>query len=270
MSSNFPSMGPMITNEKVSILLVDDNKVNQFLGKQILRNIGFTNVKVASDGHVALKMITEQNFDILLTDVEMPGMNGYELTTAVRQLDSIKNSITIIALTANASSEEYEHALQFGMNDYLSKPYSPEDLQSVLQKHIKLKNVFFISEYGTAITQEVTGNTPVTPIYKMFNGNKDDVKVLLLMIKMQIPESMDALKSGILCSNWPEAFSAAHKLKSTVKLFMIDSLFNKASGIAELARNQSEVHNIPGLYDELHTELQGVLVMINKELEELT
>ena len=259
-------MDPLFTTNEISILLVDDNKVNQFLGKQILRNIGFTNVKVASDGPTALKMINDFEFDILLTDVEMPGMNGYELTTAVRQLGSVKNEITIIALTANATSEEQAHAMQLGMNDYLSKPYTPEELQTTLQKHIKPKGGFFISEYSTIPDAR---HSPVSSIYTMFNGNKDDVRILLLMLKAQIPECMDLLKTGILKSEWQKAFSAAHKLKSSVKLFNIDSLFKKAANIAELARNENDLQEIPGLYDELHSELQGILALINQELEEL-
>lgn len=255
-----------IASENISVLLVDDNKVNQFLGKQILRNIGFTKVKVANDGHSALKMIQEHNFDVLLTDVEMPGMNGYELTAAIRKLETAKNGITIIALTANTSKEERQRALKLGMNDYLSKPYSPQELQAALQKHMKSKVGFFMSEFGSTPTNY---RSPMASIYTLFNGNKEDVRALLMMLKVQLPENMEQLKAGIINSEWIEVFNSAHKLKSTVKLFNIDSLFIKASGIAEQARNHSEMQLIPGLYDELHAELQGILAMINKELEEI-
>ena len=266
MSNDNLSEDSLFTAEKISILLVDDNKINQFLGKQILSNIGYTKVKVAGSGHAALKLINEQDFDILLTDVEMPGMTGYELTTAVRQLTTSKNKITIIALTANSSKEERKHALELGMDDYLSKPYTPEDLQSVLKKHVKLKDNFFIAEFGATKSNSYS---PMSSLYALFNGNKEDVRMLLVLLKQQIPECMEQLKKAIINSQWSDAFNAAHKLKSTVKLFNIDSLFIKASGIAEHARNKTEVHLIPGFYDELHAELQGILAMINKELEEI-
>ena len=257
---------PVFTDDNISILLVDDNKVNQFLGKQILRNIGFTSVQVASDGFAALKMIDENDFDILLTDVEMPGMTGYELTTNIRQLKDNKKNITIIALTANASEDEHERALILGMNDYLAKPYSPEELQTVLQRHIKAKDHFFLSEAGTNTKKFYP---PMDAIYALFSGNKEDVKVLLGMLKEQIPSCMNQLKDAIIENNWINAFNASHKLKSTVKLFKIDSLFNKASLIAESSRNQTEIHLVPGMYDELHAELQGIQALINKELEEI-
>ena len=174
--SNYPPQSEsLFTASNISILLVDDNKINQFLGKQILSNIGYTKVKVAGTGLAALKMLNEHDFDVLLTDVEMPGMTGYELTTAVRQLNSEKNKITIIALTANSSMEERKHALELGMDDYLTKPYSPEDLQAVLQKHIKLKDNFYISEFGTFVNNK---HTPIASLYAIFNGNKKDVKTL--------------------------------------------------------------------------------------------
>ena len=257
---------PGITPVNISILLVDDNKVNQFLGKQILRNIGFTSVQVASDGFAALKMIHENDFDILLTDVEMPGMSGYELTTSIRQLNEAKKNITIIALTANSSEDEHQRALQLGMNDYLSKPYAPEELQAVLQRHIKAKGHFFIAETGSF---NLSIHPPMDAIYALFNGNKQDVKVLLGMLKEQIPTCMDQLKEAIIENNWIAAFNASHKLKSTVKLFNIDSLFNKASLIAESSKNLTEIHLVPSMYDELHAELQGIQALINKELEEI-
>ena len=92
------------TNKKVSILLVDDNRVNQFLGKRILQNLGISVVDIAGDGISAFECVKNNFYDVLLTDVEMPGMNGYELSRAIRSYENEESHITIIALTLPKSS----------------------------------------------------------------------------------------------------------------------------------------------------------------------
>lgn len=249
----------------ISILLVDDNKVNQFLGKKILKNLGITNVDVASDGATALQMLQQKKFNILLTDVEMPGMSGYELTTAVRKLnDSNNKDITIIALTANATAEEKQYALSNGMNDYLSKPYSPGDLQSVLQKHIKRNDVFMGFE-NTAVKPQ-SGN-PIKGLYQLFNNNKEDVLNLLILLKTQLPENMQVLKTDILSDDYNAVFNSAHKLKSTIKLFNDDSMFSCICTITENARTNSSIEAIPALFDDLSKGVSNILVLINLEIE---
>jgi CheY-like chemotaxis protein len=248
----------------VSVLLVDDNKVNQFLGKKILKNLGITNVDVASDGISALQMLQRKKFSVLLTDVEMPGMNGYELTTAVRSLKDNNKDITIIALTANATAEEKEYALKNGMNDYLSKPYSPGDLQDVLRKHVKRADIFMGVENHTENTE--TGN-PVKALYALFNYNKEDVFTLLILLKTQLPENMQSLKDDILSDDYDSIFNSAHKLKSTIKLFNDDKLFSCICQITDNARSKNSIDQIPSLYDELNKGVSTILVLIAQEIE---
>ena len=73
-------------NPSIQILLVDDNRVNQFLGKRLLKNIGIENVDLCSNGNDAIVRITNKHYDVILTDIEMPGMNGYELSQSIRTL----------------------------------------------------------------------------------------------------------------------------------------------------------------------------------------
>ena len=249
---------------EIAVLLVDDNKVNQFLGKKILRNLGLLNVEVASDGFTALEMMKCKNYNVLLTDVEMPGMNGYELTSLVRKSDN--NSITTIALTANASETERDFALKNGMNDYIAKPYSPADLLKVLRKHVLSRNNFIL---GDAASEPLVFLNPILSLYSLFNGNRKDVKNLLLLLHHHLPESMQMLKNAILDEEWETTYHTAHKLKSTLKLFNSDSLFSLISNITEYAREDCKRSVIPEMFDELNTRLEGLMVLINNELEAL-
>ncbi|HXB40750.1 MAG TPA: ATP-binding protein [Bacteroidia bacterium] len=104
---------------KLNILLVEDNQLNV---KLILSLFSESNLKleVAENGSVAVEKLKEKKFDIVLMDMEMPVMNGYEAATVIRQ--ELKSDIPIIAMTAHAMAGERERCLSLGMNDYISKP----------------------------------------------------------------------------------------------------------------------------------------------------
>ena len=122
------------------LLLVEDNELNQEIAQEILRESGFE-VEVAGDGTIAVDMVKNSShgyYDLILMDVQMPIMNGYEATKAIRKLeDPVLNSIPIVAMTANAFDEDRKTALESGMNDHIAKPINVVKLMEVLQTLLK-------------------------------------------------------------------------------------------------------------------------------------
>jgi CheY-like chemotaxis protein len=116
------------------VLLVDDNAVNQKVGVKMLVKLGMR-VDVACDGHAAVDACRKQHYDIVLMDCEMPGLDGYEATMALRALPECV-SLLIIAVTANAIEGSREKCLAAGMDGYLSKPLRLEVLRDVLAAHL--------------------------------------------------------------------------------------------------------------------------------------
>jgi len=118
------------------VLVVEDNELNQEIAIAILEELGLT-VEVAENGKVALDTISENEagyFDVVLMDIQMPVMDGYEATKAIRGLeDREKASVPIVAMTANAFDEDKRTAFQVGMNGHLSKPVEPEKLAEQLR-----------------------------------------------------------------------------------------------------------------------------------------
>lgn len=118
---------------ELNILLVDDNEINREIGELMLTAEGWTVVQ-AADGAEAVQKVTDADagtFDIVLMDVQMPVMNGYEATAAIRALpDADKAAIPIIAVTANAYQEDANEALAAGMDGYISKPIDPAAIRS--------------------------------------------------------------------------------------------------------------------------------------------
>ncbi len=110
------------------VLLVEDNKINQLVVAKMLRKLGME-VVTADDGLEALDCYSQQYFDLVLMDIQMPKMDGYRTTAEIRKSsDPRKRDVPIIALTASAFLTEKEKAKLFGMNDHVGKPFGPDDL----------------------------------------------------------------------------------------------------------------------------------------------
>ena len=137
-SSHSPTTPKVEPSLNVRILVAEDNHVNQVLAKGMLQKLGCDAI-MASNGIEALEAIQQTNFDLVMMDCQMPELDGYETTRRIRELESTDGltRTPIIALTANALKGDREKALDAGMDDYLSKPFSKDQLRAVLTNWIK-------------------------------------------------------------------------------------------------------------------------------------
>jgi len=119
-------------NRKIKVLLAEDNRINQVLAQKILSNFNFDCVAVAN-GKLAVEAVVQEDFDVVLMDLMMPVMNGYEATSAIRSLkDHTKKNIPIIALSAVVTGSVTEACKAVGINKYISKPFGSEELYAAI------------------------------------------------------------------------------------------------------------------------------------------
>ncbi|MBF0265745.1 MAG: response regulator [Gammaproteobacteria bacterium] len=118
-----------------SILLVEDNKINQIVATKLLSKHGVIDVKIANNGEEALTMLQNNSFDGVLMDCMMPVMDGYLATKKIREQEQYKD-LPIIAMTANAMKQDIEKVLSVGMNDHISKPINPDTMIFTMAKWI--------------------------------------------------------------------------------------------------------------------------------------
>jgi len=121
----------------LSILLVEDNIINQKVAMAHFSNIEL-DVSLAKNGQEAVDMYKKNNYDLIFMDIQMPIMDGYEATKQIRKYESSHpehHKTVIIAMTANALKGEKEKCISLGMNDYLAKPFKPEDLNNVIKRN---------------------------------------------------------------------------------------------------------------------------------------
>lgn len=120
----------------LKIMVVEDNKINQILAKQLLTKWQIE-VDMADNGLIALEKLKTKTYDLILMDLQMPEMDGYETTIAIRsgQVNGINKHIPIIALTADAFAETKKQAILTGMNDFVTKPFKQDELFLKISKH---------------------------------------------------------------------------------------------------------------------------------------
>ena len=121
----------------IKVLVVEDNLINQMLVTQVLKKQGFEMV-MAENGLIALNKYENDDFDIILMDVQMPEMDGYETTQKIRALKTYKKNIPIIAMTAHTIKGEFERCIEMGMNDFISKPFDTNELYQKIHKLLKV------------------------------------------------------------------------------------------------------------------------------------
>lgn len=127
--------------EGLNVLLVEDNLLNQVLATKVLRDWKW-NVDVAENGLIALKKVEAKNYDIVLMDIQLPEMDGYEATRNIRKMNEFeKSSVPIIAMTAHAMNGEAEKCIQAGMNEYVSKPFDTKVLYAKVLSVTKKQSI---------------------------------------------------------------------------------------------------------------------------------
>lgn len=121
----------------LDVMVVDDVSVLRKLATSILRKAGLTNIRDAADGSAALKALAERRADLVISDLNMPGMGGLDLFRAMKSRDDLKD-IRFILVTGTEEGEELEEARKAGITEFLPKPFAAKTLEAKLQAQISL------------------------------------------------------------------------------------------------------------------------------------
>ena len=215
----------------LTVLLVEDNDINRLYASSILRTWGCV-VEMAENGYVAVVKLKHAQFDIVLMDIQMPIMDGFEATKAIRAGDGGKNQIPIIALTANATKKDVEKCLEAGMNDCVSKPFTPEDLFQALVTYSPKKN----SESNARSAQEA-GTPDLSYLRSVSNGNENFIADMVATMKDSLPKSVNEILDAAAKNDYPKLAKALHKISPSLPMMGLDELK------AELVLIQGDLKN---------------------------
>ncbi len=126
---------PKTFKDSLNVLVVEDNDLNAKFAAAILKRLNF-NIDFAINGRICIEKFLENDYDLILMDIQMPVMNGLDATVEIRKLElqlEVEHRIPIIAITAFAFEHDKQNCLDAGMDDYLTKPYRPQDLIDLIK-----------------------------------------------------------------------------------------------------------------------------------------
>ncbi len=194
---------------RTQILVVEDNIMNQRLIKKILE-LWKCNFDLAENGLIALENTKQKKYDIILMDIHMPEMDGIESAKQIRSDGSNLNQNTpIVALTAAALLDERNRVFEVGMNDFLTKPFSPKILESTLIKWLDYTPKAAPEEKEKRRTIAVS----LDYLQEFSNGDEEFIKEMINMFLDNTPVDIEALQKHLMAQNWEQVYKTAHKLK---------------------------------------------------------
>lgn len=253
------------------ILLAEDLELNQFIAKHIMETWGFE-VDIACDGLQALDMVKKNTYDLVLMDIQMPGMDGIAATMEIRNLsDPAKANIPIVALTAHALKSDSEKYRAAGMNDYLSKPFQEAGLFQVIAR--SLRN----GEGGPAVAAKNRPSQTQQPVIirKLYDlsviravsgGDEDFVTKMIQLFIETVPVCLKELNSFIDEENWEMVSKTAHKLKSTIDSMGIHSLREDVRIVERTAKKKEGLQNIYAIVQNLNTTVDECIKQLETEI----
>ena len=248
------------------VLLVEDNEYNRLMAKTFLIN-AHIKVTEAENGQVALDCVARQQFDLILMDVQMPVMDGFEATHYLRQ--TLGLSIPIIALTASAISGEKERCLAAGMDDYLAKPfYEDELLQLVCDWALKPVSLSLAPAPGPAAPVAAAPPIPSSQLYNLavlLDMGRGDQKFVSSMLQTFINGTRNALRDlhgALAVGNLAGLQATAHKMRPSLRHLQI----RPATEIMDTLDNWVG----PFSYDDLQPLVEGADQLLRQVLVEMT
>ncbi|MDQ3073348.1 MAG: response regulator, partial [Bacteroidota bacterium] len=275
------------------VLLVEDNPVNRLLVQKVLQNYGIK-LQMAENGQEALEKLVDEEFDVILMDIQMPLMDGYEATRLIRKhFIPPKRDVPIIAITAHALSDEIEQCLRSGMNDYITKPFLAEELlQKISHAASSLENDLFIpgrqaqkaderknkpakpkhsvQNANNKATSASRGDTylDLTYLNRIANGNRQYVEEMMSICQEQIPEFMLDIDKAMANSDWELLSRTVHKLKSSVAIVGAEKVKTVAISVEEKIKGDPKIGELKPIVESLRQLIYTLQSEIQLELRE--
>ncbi len=276
------------------VLVTDDNEINQLVACEMLQIAGFV-CDVASNGRQALETVQRGGYDLVLMDCEMPEMDGFEATTAIRgweEENSAAHKIPIIALTANAIEGDRQRCLSIGMSEYVTKPIDRERLFKAIASVLPekpcaapagAKPVPSVVEQPIAKTPSVitTGTAPATKAFpeqpalevhvllERCVGDATFVKKILRKFQQRVPTDVDALRQAVLAGDVRQATTLAHGLKGAAANVSAPGL-SQIAGVLEQKARTGQIADAEQSLTELQDQLDRFFDTLEDALQSIT
>ena len=251
------------TQNRLRVLVAEDNKVNQTLMKALMERAGYDPV-VANNGIEAVKLFAKGSFDIILMDVQMPEMDGFDATYEILKLQADSgNRVPIIALTAHASPADRSRCLAAGMDDYLAKPIRASALYAMIDR--------LTGHHTTVNVAKPKANTTASSIdwkagYETVGGDEGLLKELLRVFVGNQAKLVQELKFAIESGNQREVRLSAHSFRGSLRHLGIIDASQVAGKIEDTAASDPTLAGVGELFEQFKSIVEGAVREIDRFL----
>ncbi len=259
--------------QELKILLAEDNETNRKLAILNLEQLGYS-ADVVENGRLAVEAVTAHHYDILLSDIQMPELDGMSAAREIRQLEKIgvfgaRPPLRIIAMTANAMIGDREKYLAAGMDDYISKPLRLAALREVLTKTPDNK-----SEHQESPTKEATENPEDSLREWCRELDPEQVIAMAREFLDDVPQLIDQGITSCGQASLEELNRKAHSLKGTFKIFGLSKMAALATDVEDMTRTQKESTMLRGRCREIMETIKSESIpccrMMSEAIEKIS
>ena len=243
----------------IHVLLVEDYVLNQEVVKAHLESAGYT-FELAENGKVALQMCHDKIFDLIIMDVQMPEMDGYETTMAIREINEDYRKVPIIAMTANADLDTRRKCKQAGMNDFISKPLRYKSFIGMLNKYTLEEN-----GEDSQIEEKESFRDPMSfeEALCILDGDRILLESITNRFLKSLPNDLIYIRDLMETQDYKGICRLAHKIKGTSSSIAAYKIFDISSRIEESACS-GEHGELRHLIDELEVEYNNLKIFLLK------
>jgi len=253
------------------ILVVEDNDMNQKLITKIL-DIWECNFDLAINGKEAIEFTMHTKYDLILMDIHMPEMDGVVATKSIRNSKENQNQqVPIIAMTAAALLDEKNRAINAGMNDYLTKPFSPDLLLDKIGEVMGFAKEIEVEE--PTMNAVIPANQPTISLnylYEFSNGDRLFVKDMVATFIKESPKTLADLQSAFNRKNWEVVYQSAHRLKPNFMMLGMKDQQNTAAEIEKIIKQANyDSEDLQLLINQLESAAQQAYPILREKLQEI-
>jgi CheY-like chemotaxis protein/HPt (histidine-containing phosphotransfer) domain-containing protein len=236
----------------VKLLVAEDNEISQKMFGKIfeINNIQY---KIVSNGLEVIESLKKEEFSLVLMDMQMPYLNGFETTKKIRESSNSYKDIPIIALTAKGWGDEQKEAYSAGVDDFIYKPFRIEVIMSVIFKTLERKIDSIADNKSVA-----DGYNPEF-IDEYFGDDETFKKEIVSEFLKKIPESLNEILNYLNSGDFVSAKKAAHKCKSSVSVFGITKAFEYLNQIESAV----EIDSAKNIYSKLYAYMDTIYSILN-------
>ncbi|MCD6019648.1 MAG: sensor hybrid histidine kinase [Bacteroidetes bacterium] len=247
--------------KNIKILVVEDIALNQLLMKTVLEDFGFE-PDIADNGKIALEKLQHKEYDIILMDLQMPEMNGFEATEFIR--NKMNSQIPIIALTADVTTVDLAKCKSVGMNDYIAKPVDERLLYHKIIGYVKKPGKQLKQEPELVVEQEDVRCVNLEYLNRRTKSNPVLMMEMISLYLEQTPPLISSMVKSHKAKDWTVLHKAVHKMIPSFSIVGLNPDFeNMAKKIQDYARAKTQEHEI----SDLVSQLEKVCMQACKELE---